>query len=139
MLPLLPLLPLLAAAVWVNLYNPTDQVEDPTGPCTWHAMFGVNGPTCGGTRAFYYLLHGHVVEAARFHLPAVLAAPVLVYFWLRWAVKRGLGRRLPALTVPRWLWVTYLVFFLVFTTVLRNLDFAPFAWFDIPNLAAPAR
>lgn len=42
----------LAAAVgYVLTFDPTDRVADPTGPCTWHVLFGINGPTCGGTRA----------------------------------------------------------------------------------------
>jgi Protein of unknown function (DUF2752) len=40
----------------VLAYNPTDRIPDPTGPCTWHALFGIDGPGCGGTRMLWYLL-----------------------------------------------------------------------------------
>lgn len=35
---------------YVLAYNPTDRVGDPTGPCLWHAAFGIDGPSCGITR-----------------------------------------------------------------------------------------
>ena len=68
-----------SAAGFVLRFNPTDRVADPTGPCLWHAATGINGPACGGTRMFYYLLHGDLVQAARHHLVALIAVPFLVY------------------------------------------------------------
>ncbi len=123
-----------AAAAWVLVYDPTDQTEDPTGPCAWHMLTGINGPSCGGTRAFYSLLHGDIVDAARYHLPATLAAPFLLYWWLRAVLTQLTGIKMPSLRVNRWTLIGYGVFFIVFTTVLRNLPYGPFPWFDIPNL-----
>jgi hypothetical protein len=134
LLPAIPLVPLVGAGWFVERHNPTDGNADPTGPCAWHAVTGINGPTCGGTRAFYELSHGNVVEAVRYHLPFVVAVPVLAYWWLAWVVELWFGRRLPRLRPKPWMIVTYVVVSLVFTTVLRNLPFAPFHWFDIPNL-----
>ena len=66
----------LAAAVgYVLAFNPTDRIADPTGPCTWHTLFGINGPICGGTRMVWYLLHGDLVAAARHHLVALIGVP----------------------------------------------------------------
>jgi hypothetical protein len=131
--PLAALSPFAAAAWFVLRFDPTDRTVDPTGPCLWHAATGINGPTCGGTRMFYYLIHGNLVEAARHHLPALLAVPVLAYYWLRWTLGR-FGIQLPALRLSKTTWIGYAVFFLVFSTVLRNLDWGPLAWFDIANL-----
>jgi len=114
-------------------FHPTDRTVDPTGPCLWHAATGINGPGCGGTRMFYYLIHGNVVEAARHHLPALLAVPFLAYYWLRWTLGR-FGIRLPNLRLTKPVLIGYGVFFVVFSTVLRNLDWGPLAWFDIENL-----
>jgi hypothetical protein len=132
--PLLVLAPFAAAVGWVERFDPTDGTPDPTGPCLWHAVTGLNGPSCGGTRMFYYLIHGDLIDAARFHLPALLAAPVLAYLWLRWTVDRVFGVRLPPLRLSKPVLIGYGVFFVVFSTVLRNLPFAPFHWFDVPNL-----
>jgi hypothetical protein len=123
-----------AVAAFVLRFNPTDGVPDPTGPCLWHALTGINGPGCGGTRMFYYLLHGNLVEAARHHLAALVAAPFLVYHGIRWAVLAWFGRELPALRLPPRVYWGYAVAFLLYSTVLRNLPWAPFTWFDIPNL-----
>ena len=132
-LPLWAVTPFVAAAWFVTRYNPTDRIADPTGPCLWHLLTGINGPTCGGTRMFYYLIHGNLVESARHHLPALLAVPFPAYLWLRWTLGR-FGTRLPAPRMPRWALIGYMVFFLVFSTVLRNIDWGPLAWFDIANL-----
>lgn len=123
-----------AAAAFVLRFNPTDRVADPTGPCPWHALTGINGPTCGGTRMFFYLLHGDLVDAARHHLAALVAVPFLLYAGVRWAGIAWLGRELPALRLsPRVYWA-YGVAFLLYSTVLRNLPLPPFTWFGIPNL-----
>lgn len=123
-----------AAAAFVLRFNPTDRVADPTGPCLWHALTGINGPGCGGTRMFYYLLHGDLVDAARHHLAALVAVPFLLYASVRWAGIAWFGRELPALRLsPRFYWA-YGIAFLLYSTVLRNLPWPPFAWFDIPNL-----
>ncbi|MFD1319952.1 DUF2752 domain-containing protein [Micromonospora sonneratiae] len=126
---------LLAAAVgFVLRFDPTDRIADPTGPCLWHAVTGINGPSCGGTRMFYYLLHGDLVQAARHHLLALVAVPFLAYAGIRWFAAVWLGRALPALRLPAWAYATYIAAFLLYSTVLRNLPWAPFTWFDIPNL-----
>jgi hypothetical protein len=135
--PLAALAPFAAAAWWVRAHDPTDATADPTGPCVWHMVTGINGPGCGGTRMFYSLLQGDLVDAARYHLPALMAVPVLAYLWVRWTLERVFGLQLPALRLSRWMLIGYGVFFVVFSTVLRNLPIAPFTWFDIPNLADP--
>jgi len=136
--PLAALGPFVAAAWFVLRFNPTDRTADPTGPCLWHAVTGINGPSCGGTRMFYYLIHGDLVEAARHHLLALVAVPFLAYAWLRWTLGH-FGYRLPALRLSKAVLIGYGVFFLVFSTVLRNLDWGPLAWFDIENLDQPMR
>ena len=123
-----------AAVGFVLRFDPTDRVADPTGPCLWHSVTGINGPTCGGTRMFYHLLHGDLTEAARHHLVALVAVPFVVYLGVRWAMSVWLGRTLPALRLPAWVYYAYLAAFLLYGTVLRNLPWAPFNWFDIPNL-----
>ncbi len=125
----------LAAAVgYVLAFNPTDRVPDPTGPCTWHELFGINGPTCGGTRMVWYLLHGDLVQAARQHLVALVGVPFAGYALLAWTVNTWTGHRLPPLRLSRRVWFGYAAVWLVFAVVLRNLPWAPWSWFDIPYL-----
>ncbi len=72
---------MLAGAIgYVLTSNPTDRKPDLLGGCGWYAMFGTNGPTCGGTRMVWYLLHGDVVNAARMHLVWVAYAVVFVVY-----------------------------------------------------------
>ena len=123
-----------AAAAFVLRFNPTDREADPTGPCMWHAITGINGPTCGGTRMFYYLLHADVVQAARHHLAALVAVPFLVYAFVQWAMSVWFGVRLRPLRLSRWAYIGFGAFWLLYSVVLRNLPWPPFSWFDIPNL-----
>jgi hypothetical protein len=125
---------LAAAAAFVLRFNPTDRVPDPTGPCLWHSLTGINGPGCGGTRMFYYLLHGDLVQAARHHLAALVAVPFVAYLGVRWAVAAWFGRELPALRLSPRVYGAYIAAFLLYSTVLRNLPWPPFEWFDIANL-----
>jgi hypothetical protein len=93
----------IAWIVYVLAFNPTDTVIDPTGLCTWHLLFGVDGPTCGITRMTWYLLHGDIINAARMHLAALVLVPLGAYAYLwppagysvvecRWSELRN-GRR----------------------------------------------
>jgi hypothetical protein len=129
------LLPLPAAwFAYVLAFDPTDRVADPTGPCVWHAAFGIDGPSCGITRMTWYLLHGDLVDAARMHLAALVAVPLAAYAWAWWVAAWVFGRRLPVLRVTRGRVIGYVVFFVAYSTVLRNLPWAPFEWFYVPDI-----
>jgi hypothetical protein len=123
-----------AMTAYVVRFDPTDGVPDPTGPCPWHAVTGINGPSCGLTRMVFYLLHGDLVQAARHHVVALLAVPVLAYAALRWAAKVWWRVALPGFRLPVWAVVAYAIVWLVYSTLLRNLAGGPFDWFNIPNL-----
>jgi len=125
---------LAAAAVWVLRFNPTDRVADPTGPCLWHAAFGIDGPTCGGTRMFYHLIHGDLLHAAQMHLPALIGLLYGGYTLVAWTASWLLGKQLPVWKPGRWTIIGYIAFFLIWVTVARNLPWTPFTWFYVPNL-----
>ncbi len=132
-----PLWLLAVPAAWfgyVLAYDPTDRVGDPTGPCTWHMLFGIDGPSCGITRMTWYLLHGDLLDAARMHLAALLAVPVGAYAWVWWVAGWVFGARLPMFRMTRRLAIGYAILFLVYSVVLRNLPWPPFTWFYVPDL-----
>jgi hypothetical protein len=117
----------LGGASFVWAMNPTEVSADAVPSCVVKLTTGLDCPGCGGTRAFWYLMHGNLPEAARHHLMAVFAAPFLVWLYVAWAVRRVWGRVLP---VPRLSAKTVSIFlaaWIVFT-VARNLPFAPFTW-----------
>lgn len=139
LLPLIPV-PLLAAAIWwVLAFNPTDTIMDPTGPCLWHALSGINGPSCGGTRMFYHLIHGNLIQAARHHLAALVAMLVAGYYWTAWTGRWMFGLRIPMPRIRQWQIIAFLIFFFAYSTVLRNLPWEPFIWFNIPDLTPAGR
>jgi hypothetical protein len=115
-------------------FNPTDRIADPTGPCLWHAAFGIDGPTCGGTRMFYHLIHGDLLAAAQAHLAALIGMLYGVYVLVAWTASWWFGKKLPIWRLGRWTVVGYIAFFVLYSVVLRNLPWAPFHWFYVPNL-----
>lgn len=125
---------LTAATAYVLAFNPNDTGTDPTGPCLFHLAFGVNGPFCGGTRMWWYLVHGDLVEAFRHHPVALIGLPVALYALVWWTAQNWFGRRLPAIRLPASVYVGYSALFLLFGLVLRNLPEGPFTWFNIPYL-----
>jgi hypothetical protein len=100
--------------------------DSPT--CLVKLTTGFDCPGCGGTRAFYYLLHGNLPAAARSHIMAVFATPFLVYMYLSWST--GLvwkSKRLPMLRLSPLAISLFLIAWGVWS-VLRNLPWAPFTW-----------
>jgi hypothetical protein len=105
--------------------DPTDGRPDPFGGCALKAVTGFDCPGCGGTRAFWYLVHGNLPEAARHHVFAVFAAPFLVYLYLGWAAQRMFNLTLPALPLRPRLVGGFFAAWGVFM-VVRNLPWEPF-------------
>jgi hypothetical protein len=92
--------------------------------CLFHKLTGLLCPGCGGTRALYHLLHGHVMVALHLNALLVISLPLLTWLGVRFAM----GEISPPLTThpisPKWLWFS-LALAVVFA-ILRNLP--AFAW-----------
>jgi hypothetical protein len=112
---------LLAAFSYVLATNPANRQADLLGGCGWYLMFGTNGPTCGGTRMVWYLLHGDIVNAARMHLVALIGVPFALYLLVQWSAGWLFGLRLPRLRLRWWAYVGYAAVFVIYGAVLRNL------------------
>jgi hypothetical protein len=90
--------------------------------CPTHALFGVDCPACGSTRAVRSLLTGDVAGALSHNVLLVLALPLLAVAAFAWL--RG-----QAVTHPRWA-LPALVVLLTAFTVVRNLALPGLAWLD---------
>ena len=64
--------------------------------CLFHKLTGLNCPGCGGTRAAYQLLHGHLLNALRDNALFILTLIALMVRGL------GLWRAKFAISPPRW-------------------------------------
>jgi len=106
----------------VFFFNPSVYVFYPT--CQFHALTGLYCPGCGGTRAVYQLLHGHVLLALKDNALFVLTLPVLAVWGTRFAVRKSRNQQTAFQLRPKMVWL-FLVVALVFT-VLRNLP--GFSW-----------
>ncbi len=116
-----------AAVGYTMLVDPTRSAPDALPTCLLKLTTGLDCPGCGGTRAFWYLLHGDLPAAARHHLVFVFAVPFLIYAYLVWAGRQMFGWRLPQPRVTPTMIGVFLGGWLIFS-VLRNLPWAPFDW-----------
>jgi Protein of unknown function (DUF2752) len=115
---------------YTMIAHPTEISATASPTCLVKLTTGFDCPGCGGTRAFWYLLHGNIPAAARSHMVAVFAAPFLIYLYAAWAANLVFKRELPMLRfTPR----TISMFLVVWAgfTILRNLPWAPFTWFFV--------
>ena len=115
-------LAVLGSGAVLFFFDPTKHRFYP--PCLFHSLTGWNCPGCGGTRAAYELLHGHLLRALHNNALLVIALAVLV-LWGAWLRLQRIRRRPAALTVPAGVWWALLAVTLLFTG-LRNLP--AFAW-----------
>ena len=87
--------------------------------CLFHELTGLNCPGCGGTRAAYQLLHGHLLLALRDNALFILTVAALTLRGV-WFIARKIRHQPATLAVPpKTLWA-FLVVAVVFS-VLRNL------------------
>ena len=86
--------------------------------CAFRQLTGWQCPGCGGQRAVYALLHGHVVQAVSYNLYAVVAYPYALLFVVRWLApcqqfKQWLTRYIENRYVVRAYIVTFMVWIVV--------------------------
>jgi len=98
--------------------NPASK-ESPFVVCLSKTISGYDCPGCGGQRAFHELLHGNFVEAAKLNLFIYFFAPLLLFIFLKVALK-PFGINLPDIILStKWL-VVILIAMLAFT-IIRNV------------------
>jgi membrane protease YdiL (CAAX protease family) len=111
---------LLVAAVFF-LFNPENTRFYPK--CILYQWTHIKCPGCGGLRATYQLVHGHVGTAFHYNALFVSLLPVAVWMGVVWAVRRWTGRLWPYVFLKSgWGWAL-LVATLVFTVVRNFFDF----------------
>jgi hypothetical protein len=113
---------ILCALAVLFFFNPATHGFYPV--CLFHALTGLYCPGCGGTRAVYQLLHGHVLLALHDNALFGLALVALAVWGARFAVRKLRNQQTIFQLHPKTLWM-FLVVTLVFT-VLRNLP--AFSW-----------
>jgi len=108
---------LAGAGAVLYFFNPSTHGFYPV--CEFHELTGLNCPGCGGTRATYELLHGHISRALHDNALLVLSLAALAGRGAWFAVRKRRSQPVPVFLPPKWLWA-FLVVAIVFT-VLRNL------------------
>src|SRR5512139_1319790 len=89
----------LGSAALVLWSDPAHADASATPTCLVKLTTGLDCPGCGGTRAFWYLLHGNLPAAARHHALFVFAVPFLLYLYAAWGLKTAFGWKIPQLNL----------------------------------------
>src|SRR4051794_2372681 len=90
------------AAATLALHVRDPHVTHSWGVCPLYAVTGLYCPGCGGLRGVNDLTDGHLGQAVSSNLLLVLAIPVAVALFGRWAWGAWSGREVePVPTVPR--------------------------------------
>ena len=105
------------AGAVLYFFNPSTHGFYPV--CEFHELTGLNCPGCGGTRAAYELLHGHILGALHDNALLVLSLAALAGRGVWFAARKARNRPVPVFLPPKGLWA-FLVIAIVFT-VVRNL------------------
>ena len=108
---------LVGAGAVLYFFNPSKYGFYPV--CEFHQLTGLNCPGCGGTRAVYQLLHGHVLRAMQDNALAVLGLAGLAGRGAWVGVNRYRCRAVGPFLPSEYFW-PLLVVAIVFS-VLRNL------------------
>ena len=108
---------MIGAGAVVYCLNPNTHGFYPV--CEFHELTGLNCPGCGGTRAAYQLLHGHILRALHDNALLVLGLAALAGRGVWFATRKVRHRPVLAFLPPEAL-CAFLVVAVVFT-VLRNL------------------
>ena len=93
--------------------------------CPFRMLTGYQCPGCGSTRALHQLVHGHFGAAFTFNPLFTIAAPILLFLFVRHSffIMRGHQPRKYLLPAP----VIYGLFFVILSFwILRNTSIYPF-------------
>ena len=111
------------ACVFVAMNDPTQQR---LYVCPFREMTGLPCPGCGTTRAAFHVMRGDLGSALEFNAVAVVFLfPLMIGFYLAWALPRLGGPELVKLRMPNWLAFT-LLFVVLGWWAVRLLPFEPF-------------
>ena len=105
------------AGAVLYFFNPSTHGFYPV--CEFHQLTGLNCPGCGGTRAAYQLLHGHLLNALRDNALFILTLVALMVRGGEFAARKICHRPATLAVPPKALWA-FLVIAIAFS-VLRNL------------------
>ncbi|MFZ1072607.1 MAG: DUF2752 domain-containing protein [Verrucomicrobiia bacterium] len=108
---------MLGSGAVLYFFNPSTHGFYPV--CLFHELTGLNCPGCGGTRAAYQLLHGHLLNALRDNALFILTLAALVGHGLWFMARKVLHQPATLAVPPKVLWA-YLILAIGFG-VLRNL------------------
>ena len=96
----------------------------PSTGCTLHNLTGYYCPGCGGTRAVYALLHGHILRSLFYHPIVVYTAVFAGWFMLSQTIEKASRGRFAIGMHYRDLYLWIALFLVVVNCLIKNLVLA---------------
>lgn len=72
-------IPLITGFIYYRYYGTTGDIW--SKQCSFHELTGLQCPGCGGQRAFYFILHGNILQALRYNSLMIILLPFLLYIY----------------------------------------------------------
>lgn len=124
-------IPIIIGFVYYTYYGTTGDIW--SKQCSFHELTGLQCPGCGGQRAFYFLLHGDVLQALRYNSLLIVILPFLlyVYFLLSQVYILKNKKYLKYFNFSGKLGYIFIGVLIVFF-ILRNIPVSPFTYLSPP-------
>ena len=110
---------ILGVGIYYFYQNDPAQIETVFILCVTKNISGIDCPGCGSQRAFHELLHGNFIGAAKLNLTIYFFTPLLLFLFLKIALK-PFRIYLPDLLIST-KWLLLILILLLIFTVIRNI------------------
>ncbi|MBB4035519.1 hypothetical protein GGR21_001412 [Dysgonomonas hofstadii] len=102
--------------------------------CSFHEFTGLHCPGCGGQRAFFALLHGHILDALHYNALLIIGLPFFLYiFFLLCQVYIAKDKKfLKYFNFSAKVGYLFLIILTLFF-ILRNIPVWPFTYLAPPQ------
>lgn len=124
------LLPALLVLVYFFIFS-VDGVHYSGVSCAFYQNTGLDCPGCGGQRALYHLLHGHILKALRYNVLFVIFLPVFMYMYyvfIRLYIFNHKKYENHIFSNPKFVFTLLGVIAIFF--IFRNIPFTPFIYLN---------
>ncbi|NDV94001.1 DUF2752 domain-containing protein [Dysgonomonas sp. 521] len=124
-------IPLIVGFIYYRYYGTTGDIW--SKQCSFHELTGLQCPGCGGQRAFYFLLHGDILQALRYNLLLIIILPFLLYIYFLLAQVYILKNKnyLKYFNFSGKIGYIFIAVLIVFF-ILRNIPASPFSYLSPP-------
>ncbi|MGN0394476.1 MAG: DUF2752 domain-containing protein [Coprococcus sp.] len=81
--------------------------------CKFKELSGLPCPSCGGTRAVIYLVHGKIIKSLYYHAAVMYILVLCILFFLTQSIQQLSKGRIKGLRWHNWYWIVGLAIYII--------------------------